>query len=203
MTLKSDGWPWKTIGTSSEQHQAICIISSSDMWIQIGVTVRKRLSWVLTSVTLTFDLWPWPLAWTLLLSMVITPENFMMIRWPEHSQKGVTDRQTDRQTDGRTERSVLRAAWSQLKMSWSVYDAMDHQVYYCYLSDHSVTTDITASIQIELWNPVRPVTHVSHVHVTSAVDRFIYEQIIEIKHQVWQHGGKPRCGTRLMATGMT
>ena len=28
------------------------------MWIQTGVTVRKRLSWVLTSVTLTFDLWP-------------------------------------------------------------------------------------------------------------------------------------------------
>ena len=26
------------------------------MWIQTGVTVRKRLSWVLTSVTLTFDL---------------------------------------------------------------------------------------------------------------------------------------------------
>ena len=28
------------------------------MWIQTGVTVRKRLNWVLTSVTLTFDLWP-------------------------------------------------------------------------------------------------------------------------------------------------
>ena len=62
------------------------------MWIQTGVTVRKRLSWVVTSVTLTFDLWPWPFAWTLLWSLVITPENFMMIRWWEHSQKGVTDR---------------------------------------------------------------------------------------------------------------
>ena len=65
------------------------------MWIQTGVTVRKRLSWVVTSVTLTFDLWLWPFAWTLLWSLVITPENFMMIRWWEHSQKGVTDRQTD------------------------------------------------------------------------------------------------------------
>ena len=82
-------------------------------WIQTGVTVRKRLSWVLTSVTLTFDLWPWPFAWTSLLSLVITPENFVMIRWWEHSQKGVTYRQTD----GRTKRSVLRAAWSQLKIS--------------------------------------------------------------------------------------
>ena len=48
----------------------------------------------MTSVTLTFDLWPWPFAWTLRWSLVITPENFMMIRWWEHSQKGVTDRWT-------------------------------------------------------------------------------------------------------------
>ena len=89
------------------------------MWIQTGVTVRKRLSWVVTSVTLTFDLWPWPFAWTLLLSLVITPENFMMIPWWEHSQKGVTDGQTDRRTDGQTDRqtenTICRAAWSQLK----------------------------------------------------------------------------------------
>ena len=86
------------------------------MRIQTGVTVRKRLSWVVTSVTLTFDLWPWPFAWTLLLSLVITPENFMMIRWGEHSQKGVTDGRTDGQTDRRTENTICRAAWSQLKM---------------------------------------------------------------------------------------
>ena len=65
------------------------------MSIQTGVTVRKLSSWVVTFVTLTFDLWPWPFAWLLLWSLVITPENFMMIRWWEHSQKGVTDRQTD------------------------------------------------------------------------------------------------------------
>ena len=64
------------------------------MWIQTGVTVPKRLSWVVTSVTLTFDLWPWPFAWTSHLSLVTTSENFMMIRSREHSQKGVTDRQT-------------------------------------------------------------------------------------------------------------
>ena len=64
------------------------------MWIQTGVTVRKRS--------------PWPFAWTSLLSLVITPENFMMIRWWEHSQKGVTDRQTDRRTDGQTDRQTDR-----------------------------------------------------------------------------------------------
>ena len=87
------------------------------MWIQTGVTVRKRLSWVLTSVTLTFDLWPWPFAWTSLLSLVITPENFMMIRWWQIVKKvWQTDRRTDRQTDRRTEKTIHRAAWSQLKM---------------------------------------------------------------------------------------
>ena len=86
------------------------------MWIQTGVTVRKQLSWVVTSVTLTFDLWPWPFAWTLLWSLAITPEKFMMIRWWEHSQKGVTDGRTDGRTDRRTENTICRAAWSQLKI---------------------------------------------------------------------------------------
>ena len=81
----------------------LCAWFHCHMWIQTGVRVRKRLSWVLTSVTLTFDLWPWPFAWTSLLTMVITPENFMMIRWWEHGEKGVTDRRTDGQTDGRTD----------------------------------------------------------------------------------------------------
>ena len=73
------------------------------MWIQTGVTVRKLLSGVVTSVTLTFYLWPRPFAWTSLMPLVITPENFMMIGWWKHSQKGVTDRQIDTQTDRRTE----------------------------------------------------------------------------------------------------
>ena len=69
---------------------------------------------------LTFDLWPWPFAWTSCLSVELTPENFRMIRWEEHCQKLVTDEQTDGQTDGQMEISVLRAAWSQLKIyvSW-------------------------------------------------------------------------------------
>ena len=73
---------------------------------------RKRLSWLLTSVTLNFDLWPWLFAWPSLLSLVTTPKNFMMIWWWELSQKGVTDGQIDRQTDW----IIHRAAWSQLKI---------------------------------------------------------------------------------------
>ena len=104
------------------------------MWIQTGVTVRKRLSWGVTSVTLTFDLWPWPFAWTLRWSLVITPENFMMIRWWEHSQKGVTDRRTDRQTDRRTDRqtenTICRAAWSQLKTTGHLFYATSSLVHH-------------------------------------------------------------------------
>ena len=61
------------------------------MWIQYGVTVWKWLSWVLTSVTLTFDLWHWPFVWTSLLSLGMTPENFMMIWLWEHSQQGKSE----------------------------------------------------------------------------------------------------------------
>ena len=70
------------------------------MWIQTGDTVWKLLSWVVTSVTLTFDLWPRPFAWTSLLWLVIFPENFRMMQWWEHSKKRWrTDRQTDRRTE--------------------------------------------------------------------------------------------------------
>ena len=74
-----------------------------------------------TSVTLTFDLWPRPFAWTSLLSLVITPENFMMIRRWEHSQKGVTDGRTDWRTQ-----PIHRAAWSQLKKRR--YKCPDHYI---------------------------------------------------------------------------
>ena len=88
--------------------------------MQTGVTVRKPLSWV-------WPLWAWPLnsgidlfAWTLLWSLVITPEYFMMIWWWKHGERGVTDRRTDRwtdrQTDRQTENTIHRAAWCQLKI---------------------------------------------------------------------------------------
>ena len=165
MTLKFDGWPWKTIGhlfyatSSFVQHfiaigefklelqsgnaqsgsnSAILAPCDLEIWwitlknnrapllsnIKLYVSFHHHICsnwsyspetkmWVVTSVTLTFDLWPWPFAWTLPWSNVITPENFMMIRWWEHSQKGVTDGQTDR----RTENTIHRAAWSQLKIT--------------------------------------------------------------------------------------
>ena len=118
VTLKFDRWPVKNNRAHLLCYLKLCASFRKHMWIQTGVTVRKRLYWVLTSVTLTFDLWPWPLAWTSLLSMVIT----LKISWWSDDRnivkKCVTDRLADRRTDGRTdrrtERCVLRAAWSQL-----------------------------------------------------------------------------------------
>ena len=75
------------------------------------------------------DLWPWPFAWTLLWSLVITPDNFMMIRWWEHSKKRC-DRRTDRRTDGRTENTICRAAWSQLKTIGHLFNATSSFVHH-------------------------------------------------------------------------
>ena len=87
----------------------LCAWFHCHMWIQTGVRVRKRLSWVLTFVTLTFDLWPWPFAWTSLLTMVITSW------WYDDGNMVKKVWQTDRQTDRQTENTICRAAWSQLK----------------------------------------------------------------------------------------
>ena len=105
MTLKNNRAPLLS-------NIQLCASSYHHMWIQTGVTVRKRLSWVLTYVNLTFDLWPWPFAWTSLLSLVITPENVMILWWWEHSEKVW---QMDGRTDRRTENTIHRAAWSSWK----------------------------------------------------------------------------------------
>ena len=58
----------------------LCSSFHHHMWIQTGVTFRKQLSCILTAVTLTFYPWPWSFVWTSLSSLVINPENFMIIR---------------------------------------------------------------------------------------------------------------------------
>ena len=125
VTLKFDRWPWKTIGqlfysTSSFVHHFIAICEFK-MELQSGNTKfgsnrrffvpydleiwRMTLkNYSLETAKLGFDLSDldlWPFAWISLLSLGITPEYFMMIRWWEHSENV-----TDGRTDGRTE-SVL------------------------------------------------------------------------------------------------
>ena len=118
-------WPW--IGhlcsaTSSWVHHFIAICEFKlELWYgkaQIGA------KFVLTSVTLNFDLWPWPFAWTLVLSMVITPKRFMMIRLWTFSEKGVTVLWTDGQTHGRmdrwTEPFIELLGHSLKSLSWQI-----------------------------------------------------------------------------------
>ena len=94
-SLKFDGWPWKTIGhlfyaISSFVHDFITIH-------EFKLELRSGNGYIgLWSVTLTFDLWRWPFAWTSHLSLVITPDNFTMIQWWKHSENGVTVGWTDR-----------------------------------------------------------------------------------------------------------
>ena len=149
VTLKFEGWPWKTIGhlfyaTSSFVQHFVGIGNSNwsysletpnlghirrflepcalEIWrmtlkknratllsniklyvsfhhhmgIQTGVTVRKRLSWVVTSVTLTFDLdllhGPYPGSWFYILKILwwYDDGNILKKVW-----------QTDRRTDGK------------------------------------------------------------------------------------------------------
>ena len=73
LELKSESAPLLSntnLGASFHRH----------MRFQTGVTVRKRLNGAMTSVTFTFHRWHWPFAPTSRLSMVITTENFRMIR---------------------------------------------------------------------------------------------------------------------------
>ena len=87
-------WRMKNNRASILSTIKLCASFHCHMWILLGVMVQKRLNWVLTSLTLTFDLWPWPFAWTSLLSSVIVPEKFMTMM--VQSEK---DRRTDRRTE--------------------------------------------------------------------------------------------------------
>ena len=92
--LENDGFQfWRTEPFKPEHGiQWTCISMVS---CQKGPT-RHAYAWQIGP----FNLWSWPFAWPLLLSMVITPENFMMIRWEQHCKMGMTDAQTDGWTDG-------------------------------------------------------------------------------------------------------
>ena len=140
VTLKFDGWPWKLIdnpfcGTSKFLqhfvHNFIIICEFKLEWHS-----GKEQSWVLTSVTLTFELWPLSFAWTSLLSLGITPENVMTMQSQEHCEKGVTDGRMDRETYGRTDGH---------KCSWSCLVSAK----YCLLRDELLTGFI------ELCNNIR------------------------------------------------
>ena len=178
--MKLDGWPWKIIGHPILCCFQVCAWFHCHMWIQTGVRVRKRLSWVLTFVTLTFDLWPWPFAWTSLLTMVITPENFMKIPWWEHGEKGVTDGQTDRRTDWTSH----IAAWSQLK-TLELYMNICVYIYDSYIIIHIVTSNtiIHYNHNCSLHYFICAILH--HLQITDKSCTLVGNKIVEHSDVSW------------------
>ena len=67
MILKFNRWPWKTIGhlihasSSFVQHFAAICEYKLKLW---SVNGQIGAPFIVTSVTLTSDLWPWSFAWT-------------------------------------------------------------------------------------------------------------------------------------------
>ena len=109
VTSKFDGWPGHNNKGNLLCQFKLCALFCSHWGIQNAVTVRKCPNWrkiFLTSVTLTFVLWPSPFAWTSLLSMIITPEHFDIFRFWNEERNIVKKchRQMDRRTDGQTDR---------------------------------------------------------------------------------------------------
>ena len=94
MTLKNNRVPLLS-------NMKLCASFHHHMWIQTGVTVRKRLHGVMTSVTLTFDLWPLPFAWTSCLSMVIQCNSW---KFQDDAMTGTLSKRCGRRTDGQTDR---------------------------------------------------------------------------------------------------
>ena len=127
MALNFCRWPWKTVRhifhtTSSFMQNSIAIYK---LKLELRSGIPQIGGGFFTSVTLIFHIWPWPFAWTSLLSVVITPGNYMTVQWWEHNEKGVADRQifrrTDRQSDKQTNQTIHRATWPQLKLLHSSY----------------------------------------------------------------------------------
>ena len=115
MTFKFDGWPWKTIGilfcaTSSFVYHFTATFELK-LELQSG-NAQIGATFVMISVTLTFDLWPWSFAWASL-----------KISW-RHGDRNTVKKvpQTDGQTDRQTDRQ---------KCSWSCLVTAKKWIYSC------------------------------------------------------------------------
>ena len=118
LTLKIDGWPWKTRGylyyaTSSLVHQFV-VIYELKLELQ-SVNAQICVKFVLTSVTLTFDFWL-----CADITSVSSKKNLRYNDW--NIMKKVW------QADS----TFLRAAWSQLKIIHQVTISWKEIIAYFY-----------------------------------------------------------------------
>ena len=119
-------WPWKLMDdlkkqkeTSPKQHQALCIVSSSyvnSTWSYSPGT--DQLGYDLCDL----DLWPMTLTFCMKNPFVIGNNSW---KFCDDTITGTLWKRCDRQTDGRTERGVLRAASSQLKITYKLVSYLE------------------------------------------------------------------------------
>ena len=92
------------------------------------------------------DLWPWPFAWTSLWSLVIIPENFMMIWWWEHCQQGKSEG-----FDSCDRPSNL----TQIGLKWSIFRPCDLEIWWMTLKNNMACLlyyiKLCVSFQIHQW----------------------------------------------------
>ena len=124
-------------------HYKLCASFHRLMWVRTGVTVQKSLNWVLTSVTLIFDS-------TLLSRLVIGESNSTSVhnnltfdldlldghhfsQWQWLPRKFHDDTMTGtvwKRCDRWMDRTIPRAAWSQLKTIGYLFYATSSFVHY-------------------------------------------------------------------------
>ena len=109
VTLKFQGWPWTGhvfYDTSSFVHNFIAMCE-----VITGVSVQKSANLVKISFEL-FDLAFWPLTLTFCMDITFVNDNYF---WKFHDDTMIQTAKKLWRTDGRMDRTIHRAAWSQLK----------------------------------------------------------------------------------------
>ena len=91
----------------------LCASFCSPLWIQTGVMFRKSPNWG----KICFDLWPWPLTLTFCIDIMIVNGNNSW-KFHDDTMTEILWKKCDGWTNRQTDRSVLRANWLQLKISW-------------------------------------------------------------------------------------
>ena len=112
-------WPWnltddleEQLGTSSKQHHALCIISSP--YVNSTWSYSPEMAKCGHDLC-DLDLWPRTLVFCMDIMSVNGNNSW---KFQDDTMTGTLSKRCDRRTDRQTEISVLRAAWSQLKIEF-------------------------------------------------------------------------------------
>ena len=115
MTLKFDRWPWKTIehlfcATSSYVHHFVALC-------EFKLELCSGKAPIGAKFALTCDLDLWPLTLTFCIDIMIVNGNNSW-KFHDDTMTEILWKKCDGWTNRQTDRSVLRANWLQLKISW-------------------------------------------------------------------------------------